>query len=293
MQSALTCTARKKRKQGQTTSEYFLSPSASKQKRMSAIPVPPLSANYFGLIQEELADEPFALLVAVKLLNKTRGHFADRSHPFSARNTFTRLMDYYPTPESLANAKVEDVAATIHHLGLQNKRAKTLIAMAESWVRAPPQKGVRYPTPGYPTHIQGAGKQIIGANSKSTYIDDESVDPRIGAFEIAHLPGIGPYALDSWRIFCRDVLRGLATSYNGEGRIGSRSRSNNDGFEPEWKRVRPADKELRAFLEWMWLREEWIWDPETGERYRTSKKVMEAADGGKTLVEANKGWDGG
>jgi endonuclease III len=290
MQSTLTCTARKKRKQSQTTSHYFSPPSALKPKPtgVSTIPVPHLSANCFGLIQEELADEPFALLVAVKLLNKTRGHFANRNHPLSALNTFARLMDDYPTPESLADAKVEDVTATIRHLGLQNQRAKTLIAMAQTWVRDPPQKGVRYPTPRYPTHIQGEGKQMIGANLKSTYIDDESVDPRIGAFEIAHLPGIGPYALDSWRIFCRDVLRGLATSYNGEGWIGSRSRSSKGGFEPEWKRVRPADKELRAFLKWMWLKEGWIWDPETGERYRASKDVMEDADGRKAWVEVNQ-----
>jgi hypothetical protein len=241
------------------------------------------------LIQEELADKPFALLVAVKLLNKTRGHFADRSNPLSALNTFTRLMDNYPTPEALAIARVEDVTATIHHLGLQNQRAKTLIGMAHAWVRAPPQKGVRYPTPGYPTHIQGAGKHMIGANSKIPYIDDESIDPRIGAFEIAHLPGIGPYALDSWRIFCRDVLRGLATSYNGEGRIGRQSRRSSGAFEPEWKRVRPADKELRAFLKWMWLKEGWIWDPETGDKYRASQKVMEEAESGKVWVEANQG----
>jgi methyl-CpG-binding domain protein 4 len=241
------------------------------------------------LIQEELVGKPFALLVAVKLLNKTRGHFADRSNPLSALNTFTRLMDNYPTPGALAIARVEDVTATIHHLGLQNQRAKTLIAMAQAWVRAPPQKGVRYPTPGYPTHIRGAGKQMIDTNSKIAYIDDESIDPRIGAFEIAHLPGIGPYALDSWRIFCRDVLRGLATSYNGEGRIGSQSRHSSGAFEPEWKRVRPADKELRAFLKWMWLKEGWIWDPETGEKYRVSQKVMEEAESGKVWVEANQG----
>ena len=286
IQSAPPSTACKKRKQTRTISE-----SKHKPAGVSAIRVPPLSAENFGLIQEELANEPFALLVAVKLLNKTRGHFPDHSHPLSALDTFTRLMERYPTPEALAIAEVEDMTATIRHLGLQNQRAKTLIAMAQTWVRAPPQKGVRYPTPGYPVYVQGAGKQIIDANSKSAYIDDESVDPRIDAFEIAHLPGIGPYALDSWRIFCRDVLRGHATSYNGDGWTG-RGPPHGDGrFEPEWKRVRPADKDLRAFLKWLWLKEGWIWNPETGERYRASKQVMEEAECGNAWFEANQGKD--
>lgn len=39
---------------------------------------------------------------------------------------------------------------------------------------------------------------------------------------ISHLPGSGPYALDSYRIFC--------------------------GAEDEWKVVAPADKELVKYL---------------------------------------------
>jgi len=30
-------------------------------------------------------------------------------------------------------------------------------------------------------------------------------------------------------------------------------------FEPEWMRVVPKDKELRAFLRWKWLKEGWNW----------------------------------
>ncbi len=67
------------------------------------------------------------------------------------------------------------------------------------------------------------------------------------AFEVAHLPGIGPYALDSFRIFHRDEMRGLAKDWLGSGA--------EEGFEPEWMRVRPRDKELRAYLEWLWERE--------------------------------------
>jgi hypothetical protein len=68
----------------------------------------------------------------------------------------------------------------------------------------------------------------------------------------------GSYTLDSWRIFCRDVLRGLASDWKGGGREGE--------FQPEWMRVLPQDKELRAYLRWMWMQEGWLWDPATGEK---------------------------
>jgi methyl-CpG-binding domain protein 4 len=61
-------------------------------------------------------------------------------------------------------------------------------------------------------------------------------DEREG-WEIAHLPGMGAYALDSYRIFYRDTLRGI---------------SDTSDFEPEWKRVKADDKDLKAYLEWKW-----------------------------------------
>ncbi|EOD53174.1 putative methyl- binding domain-containing protein 4 protein [Neofusicoccum parvum UCRNP2] len=77
--------------------------------------------------------------------------------------------------------------------------------------------------------------------------------------EVAHLGGLGPYAYDSWRIFCRDVLLGLADDWDGAG-------ATEPDFEPEWTRVHPVDKELSAFVRWMWLKRGWCWDPDTGAR---------------------------
>jgi hypothetical protein len=88
----------------------------------------------------------------------------------------------------------------------------------------------------------------------------------------------GPYALDSWRIFCRDILRGVATGWNGEG-------AKEEGFQPEWMRVLPEDKELRAYLRWMWLKEGFEWDPFTGEKDVASPELMRAA------MEGRIGWD--
>ncbi|KAJ9645129.1 hypothetical protein H2199_003133 [Coniosporium tulheliwenetii] len=213
--------------------------------------LPPLSAALrprFGLIQEELAHDPFRLLIAVTLLNKTKGT--------AAIPVFHSLISTYPTPSALAQASTADVAARIRHLGLQNNRAETLVEFAKTWLAAPPARGKRYKTLHYPYRSAGAG-------IKATEILDDD-DTRLGAWEVAHLPGCGPYAMDSWRIFCRDVLRGVAQGWDGEGAEG--------GFEPEWKRVLPKDKELRAFLRWMWLREGWAWDPGTGRRRSRARR---------------------
>jgi len=136
-----------------------------------------------------------------------------------------------------------------------------MVKMAKIWVSQPPVVGKRYQTRNYPKH--GDHRQFLG--QKTVESDASHCD---GALEIGHLPGCGSYAWDSWRIFCRDVLRGVAKDYRGEGAAA-------EGFEPEWMRVLPLDKELRVTVKWMWLREGWIWDPETGEKRRATNEEVE------------------
>ncbi|KAF1815021.1 putative 5-Methylcytosine G/T mismatch-specific DNA glycosylase, partial [Eremomyces bilateralis CBS 781.70] len=242
----------------------------------STLPFPPLSSNGLGLIQETLAHHPFQLLVAVTLLNKTRGSVAIP--------VFHALMNQFPDPEQLSHASVEEVESMIGTLGLQRVRAKGLVSMAKLWLENPPTKGVRYGKRGYPVAAKSFDSLSKGPRRTplvrdGEVIDDEVVGGRINcAWEIAHLPCVGAYALDSWRIFCRDELRGVATGYNGEGQV-------DDGdvtvpFEPEWMRVQPTDKELRAFVRWMWLKEGWIWNPETGEREVAGQELLERAERG-------------
>lgn len=262
---------RKTRRQTGTKSEHFLGPPPSSdipsmrtRKGISCLRVPPLSAKVFGLIQEELADNPFHLLVAVVLLNKTRGEHAIP--------TFRKLIEQYPTPKDLAAADRDDVLGIIRHLGLQNQRAKSSIAMAKAWEADPPTKGRRHRTMNYPS--KGMHTEI----KSSEIVSDD--DEREAALEIAHLPACGPYAYDSWRIFCRDKFRGLADGWNGEGAAGGPL------FEPEWMRVVPLDKELRAFLRWQWLKEGWDWDPLTGDKEIATEALKEAVNQG------NFSWDG-
>lgn len=242
------------RKQTGTLSPYF-TPSPSKKPRVSpgiisCIAAPPISHKTFGLIQEEFAKEPFKFLVAIVYLNRTRGSIAIPK--------FRTFIEQHPTPENVSKLDVEIIASFIQPLGLHNQRAATIKRLAILWVMNPPVKGWRFRTPAYPT--LDASKFIL---ADEVLTDD---DTREGALEIGHISGLGAYAWDSWRIFCRDELRGLASSWNGEDA--------SHGFEPEWKRVLPKDKELRAFLRWMWLKEGWKWDPETGEKEVASEELM-------------------
>jgi methyl-CpG-binding domain protein 4 len=228
-------------------------------KTISCIPFPPLSAPHFGLIQEKLAHDPFRLLIAVTFLIRTHGKHAIP--------VFFELMEKYPTPESLVAADKEEIVPIIRHLGLQNQRASTYQMYAKIWLEDPPTKGKRYLVRGYPN--PEAGRDV----KKGEILSDE--DER-HAWEIGHMTQ-GPYAIDSWRIFCRDKLRSEADGWNGEGR--------GEGFQPEWMRVVPEDKELRAYLRWMWLKEGFEWDPFTGDKEAARPELMRAA------MEGRIAWD--
>ncbi|KAF2863675.1 DNA glycosylase, partial [Piedraia hortae CBS 480.64] len=196
--------------------------------------IPPLSAPTFGLIQESLRSEPFWLLVACSLLNKTNSR--------SALPIFHTLKTTYPTPEDIISADEETIKEMLRPLGLFNKRAKTLKDLAGEWVEHPPQRGKRYKVKDYPDTGDHNGN---AAHPNGTNTHPPSEENCKGALEIGHLPGCGRYAYDAWRIFCRDELR-----FSGGVVIG----------EPEWKRVNPQDKELRAYVKWLWAKEGVVWD---------------------------------
>jgi hypothetical protein len=191
-------------------------------------------------------------------------------------------MSKYPTPADLAVAEVSEITSMIYGLGFQNQRARKCVSMAQAWLERPPERGKRYRKLNYP--VKGDGRDV-----KEDEILDDS-DTRV-AWEISHLPGLGPYSHDSWRMFCRDTLRGVAKGWNGEDANTTNSSFTNTSnakaasFEPEWKRVLPLDKELRAWLTWMWMKEGWVWNKETGQRTRASDELMDMARGGGIVIE--------
>lgn len=256
-----------RRKATAKASRFF--PQAPVEK-VSCIPFPALNAASFGLVQECLCHDPFRLLIAVMFLTKTRGKVA--------LPVCYDLFERYPTTLSLAYANFEELSGMIHGLGLHNQRAERMIQLALTWVNHPPEKGQRYRKLHYPT--KECGKDIPKGSDP---IDDE--DPR-SAWEIAHLPGTGPYAMDSWRIFCRDELRGLPTGILQELTPESVSVE----LQQEWTRVLPLDKELRAYLRWRWLRLGWSWNPLTGERKRLDQEAYERIEDGGVAFEGDEHW---
>lgn len=226
---------------------------------VSALPFPTLSAPRFGLVQEELADDPFRLLIAVTFLVKTSGK--------AAIPVFHALMEKFDSPQALAEARPGEISAMIQHLGLSVVRTAQIQKFARIWLEKPPTRNVRYgvknyPRPGDGSHIK-AGEELP---------PEEHDDSRTSAWEIGHMTQ-GPYAIDSWRIFCRDALLERAEDWKGKNREGE--------FQPEWMRVLPQDKELRAYLRWMWMQEGWAWDPATGDKEVLSEELRLAVNGGR------------
>lgn len=152
---------------------------------------------------ECVADDPWKLLVAVTLLNKTAGR--------CAVPIFWSLIDRWPTAQSLAKgqhivvlhpgrllmktktslADPAELRDHIRSLGLQSIRAKRLIALSSAYVCL------------YAFHD----------HNLETYPDHTL---------ISQLPGSGPYALDSYRIYC--------------------------GGPDAWRTVTPCDKELVRYI---------------------------------------------
>ncbi|KAF8587269.1 DNA glycosylase [Ramaria rubella] len=118
------------------------------------------------LIQEEVASDPWKLLVAVMLLNKTAGKV---SIP-----VFRELMTRWPTPSAMAEAPFQSLVELLRPLGLQNVRAHRIIKLSAMYLVDPP-------SPDRPRR---------------------SRVPHYPPTPISHLPGCGRYALDSYRIFC-------------------------------------------------------------------------------------------
>lgn len=156
----------------------------------------PISEDKFGLLQEVYAPDALRVIIVAMFCNQTPG---TRARPF-----LVKLFEKYPNAEALSRADQEELAQEIRPLGLFNVRARRLIQLATQWLSQPPQTGQVSPR-------KGLAKKI-------GYPDTE----------ISHLPGCGPYAMDSYRLFC-----------TGEG----------------WRSVRPDDKELRPYVQWRWSRE--------------------------------------
>lgn len=266
------------RSKSSTTSPYFAQKASPKKESpkkrpppgtISCIPFPPLDSPSFGIIQEEMAHDSFWLLIAITFLIKTSGQLA--------LPAFRRVKERFPTPSHLLDPAIEgELLDMIRHLGLPNVRLAYIQRYAKAFIERPPAAGVRYRVRNYdkravsPPRGDADGGDSEASERSRSLSDGGNQD--LETWEIGHMTQ-GKYAIDSWRIFCRDELLGRAEDWNGKGREPE--------FQPEWMRVKPADKELRACLRWMWMREGWEWDPATGERMVLREEMRRAVNEGR------------
>ncbi|KAH9941494.1 DNA glycosylase [Amylocystis lapponica] len=173
------------------------------------------------LIQEYVAHDHWKVLIAVSLLNKTAG-----KHAVPA---FFSIVDMWPTPQAMSEAFPDALENVIKHLGLGKSRSHRIIALSQAYLSDPPTPARLRPSKCY-------------LNVRVQADDDELssiVRRRYPPTPVSHLPGSGPYALDSYRIFCNT--------------------------HDEWKAVMPNDKELVKYLKWKWAVVELRrWDPLCG-----------------------------
>ncbi|CAM1506905.1 Fc.00g065460.m01.CDS01 [Cosmosporella sp. VM-42] len=256
-----------------TISPYFAPQKSEKKKSpkkrpppgtVSTVPFAPLTSPIFGVIQEEFGHDPFWLLIAVTFLIRTNGNLAIPM--------FYKVKELFPTPQHVADpANSEELVSMIRHLGLSVVRVAFMQKYARGFLEDPPRAGVRYKVKNYDRRDFDPSLRDLddsGGSEKNTSTQSEDAED-LDAWEIGHLTK-GKYAIDSWRIFCRDELLGRAEDWNGKGREPE--------FQPEWMRVMPEDKELRAYLRWMWMREGWEWDPITGERTVLREELQKAVN---------------
>lgn len=111
-------------------------------------------------------------------------------------------------PRWIANES--DLTATIRHLGTSTVRAKRLIDLSRTYLQDPPSHSDPRPSRATIPHPVSFRKYT-----------------KYPPTPVSHLPGTGPYALDSYRIFCT---------------------VNNDFTSEEWMTVMPSDKELIKYL---------------------------------------------
>ncbi|KZT66104.1 hypothetical protein DAEQUDRAFT_715406 [Daedalea quercina L-15889] len=187
------------------------------------------------LIQEHVADDPWKLLLAVTLLNKTAG--------VQAVPVFFSLIEEWPTPGALAQACPRAVEERISHLGLGRSRTARLIKLSQVYLEDPPRPEILRASRCY----LNVRMHSVGGENTVPGIIRQRYPPTC----ISHLPGSGPYALDSYRIFC----------------------CGNDN----WKDVVPSDKELSKYLQWKWAVMEFRrWDPFNGPGEMINLSYMQA-----------------
>lgn len=128
----------------------------------------PKHASPFGLIQEELRDQPWRLLVACMMLNLTNIK--------QVRPVIEAFFDRFPTPELAAEANQAELAELIRSLGFYNRRSVSIIKLSRAyigtWTDVTKLPGVgKYAADSYRIFVEGKMDVIPTDKKLAKYID--------------------------------------------------------------------------------------------------------------------------
>lgn len=188
------------------------------------------------LIQERVRHDPWKILVATCLLNKTSGR--------AAVPVFWQILERWPTAEALSQAAIPDLSELLYPLGLFNQRAASLVRMSQQYLSL----GWPLPSGGTPASLGGMDTDIKVFYGAGVYASD--------SFRIYSdlLPGGGaPCREEHWEAKrARAVERQKNALGDEEGWAEYLSDEDVEDGGDEWRKVVPLDKELRRYLIWRW-----------------------------------------
>ncbi|KAG8891766.1 hypothetical protein FRC01_014521 [Tulasnella sp. 417] len=168
-------------------------------------------------------------------------------------------------------ATPEDLSQVMAKLGFQNTRANRFIQLSLHYITDPPNADrlhrsrcpsltpkKRTPktnvshnttTEHSPRSKEGKRKKAVSPQAGEGADDPVELPVRYPPTPISHLPGVGRYALDSYRIFS-PALSGGGAPRDEQHCLRNLLSPCDDSSEakPEWKEVLPEDKELRKYL---------------------------------------------
>lgn len=112
----------------------------------------PKQRSPYGLIQEDLRNQPWKLLIACMMLNLTNIK--------QVKQVIYNFFERWPTPDSISESDAKDIAGLIKPLGLYNRRTKSIIkfskAFKDEWKSVYDLPGVgKYAADSYRIFIEG------------------------------------------------------------------------------------------------------------------------------------------
>ena len=145
-----------------------------------------------------LTSQRFRVLVTCIFLNRTRGEVAE---PY-----IVSFFEEYPTVESVRDAEPQKLLRRYFQPLGMHRRAWSVVNLARVFLEDPPRPMVlRCKVGEFDSHLS----------------------------EVAHLPGVGEYASDAWRLFCRKDFYA----------------ANDIRIAEQWPSLRPNDRILLRYVQ--------------------------------------------